>query len=70
MLSIDLASHSPVRTCPLRNSGQLIHISLVNPMDRGAWAAAIHGVAYSQTQLKGLSMHLGPHKALSSIPDN
>ena len=30
---------------------------LENPMDRGAWSAAIHRVAQSQTQLKGLSMH-------------
>ena len=26
-------------------------------MDRGAWWAAVHGVAQSQTQLKRLSMH-------------
>ena len=26
-------------------------------MDRGAWWAAVHRVAQSQTQLKGLSMH-------------
>ena len=30
---------------------------LENPMDRGAWWAIVHGVAKSQTQLKGLSMH-------------
>ena len=30
---------------------------LENPMDRGAWWAAVHGVARSQTQLKQLSMH-------------
>ena len=30
---------------------------LENPRDRGAWWAAIHGVAQSQTQLKWLSMH-------------
>ena len=28
-----------------------------NPVDRGAWWAAVHGVAQSQTQLKQLSMH-------------
>ena len=28
---------------------------LENPMDRGAWQAAVHGVAKSQTQLKRLS---------------
>ena len=26
-------------------------------MDRGAWQAIVHGVAKSQTRLKGLSMH-------------
>ena len=28
-----------------------------NPVDRGAWWAAVHGVAQSRTQLKRLSMH-------------
>ena len=27
-------------------------------MDRGAWWAAVHGVAQSRTQLKRLSMHV------------
>ena len=31
--------------------------SLENPVDRGAWWAAVHGVAQSRTQLKWLSMH-------------
>ena len=30
---------------------------LDNPMDRGAWWAAVHGVTQSWTQLKRLSMH-------------
>ena len=30
---------------------------LENPMDRGAWRAAVHGVAESQTRLKRLSTH-------------
>ena len=30
---------------------------LENPVDRGAWWAAVHGVAQSQTRLKRLSMH-------------
>ena len=29
---------------------------LQNPLDRGGWWAAVHGVAKSQTQLKRLSM--------------
>ena len=28
-----------------------------NPMDRGAWWAAVHGVTQSQTRLKQFSMH-------------
>ena len=30
---------------------------LENPMDRGAWWAAVHGIAKSQTRLKRLSTH-------------
>ena len=30
---------------------------LENPMDRGAWQAAVHGVAQNRTQLKRLSTH-------------
>ena len=30
---------------------------LGNPMDRGAWWAAVHSVSQSCTQLKRLSMH-------------
>jgi len=30
-------------------------LGLENPMDRGAWWAAVHGVAQSQTRLKQLS---------------
>ena len=30
---------------------------LENPMDRGAWQAAVHGVTKSQTRLKRLSTH-------------
>ena len=30
---------------------------LENPVDRGAWWTAVHGVAQSQTRLKRLSMH-------------
>jgi len=39
--------------------GNPFHYScLENPMDRGAWWAAVHRVAKSQTQLKWLSMHV------------
>ena len=33
---------------------------LENPMDRGAWRAAVHGVTKSQTRLRPLSMHAAP----------
>ena len=33
------------------NSNPLQYSCLENPMDRGAWWAAIHGVTKSQTQL-------------------
>ena len=34
-----------------RNGNTLQYPCLENPMDRGAWRAAVHGVAKSQTQL-------------------
>ena len=34
--------------------------------DRGAWCAAVHGVAMSWTRLKGFSMHA--HDRTSSLP--
>ena len=37
------------------NGNSLQHSCLENPRDRGAWWAAIYGIAQSQTQLKGLS---------------
>ena len=35
---------------------------LENPMDRGAWHAAVHGVTKNQTWLKRLSTHAQPWK--------
>ena len=37
------------------NGNPLQYSCLENPRDRGAWWAAIYGVAQSQTQLKRLS---------------
>ena len=34
------------------NGNPLRYSCLKNPMDRGAWRAAVHGVAQSQTRLK------------------
>ena len=39
------------------NGNPLQYSCLENPVDRGAWWAAVHGVTKSQTQLKRLSMH-------------
>ena len=39
------------------NGNPLQYSCLENPVDRGAWWAAVYGVAQSQTQLKWLSMH-------------
>ena len=39
------------------NGNPLQYSCLENPVDRGAWWAAVHRVAQSQTQLKQLSMH-------------
>ena len=35
----------------------MVYSCLENPVDRGAWRAAVHGAAQSRTQLKRLSMH-------------
>ena len=40
------------------HSNPLQYSCLENPMDRGAWQAAVHRVAQSQTQLKWLSTHV------------
>ena len=37
------------------NGNPLQHSCLENPRDRGAWWAAVYGVAQSQTRLKRLS---------------
>ena len=39
------------------NSNPLQYSCLENTVDRGAWWAAVHGVAQSWTKLKQLSMH-------------
>ena len=40
------------------NGNPLPYSCLENPVDRGAWLAAVHGVAQSQTRLKRLSAHV------------
>ena len=39
------------------NGNPLQYSCLENPVDRGAWWAAVHRVAQSWTRLKRLSMH-------------
>ena len=39
------------------HSNPLQYCCLENPMDRGAWRAAVYGVTKSRTCLKQLSMH-------------
>ena len=39
------------------NGNPLQYSCLENPMDRGAWQAAVHGIADSRTQLKRLTTH-------------
>ena len=40
------------------HSNTLQHSCLGNPMDKGAWWAAVHWVAKSQTRLNRLSTHI------------
>ena len=53
----DLGSISGWRRSGEGHSNPLQHSCLENPMDRGAWQAAVHRVAKSQTCLKQLSTH-------------
>ena len=50
--------HSLLKTSFGEGNGNPLQYScLQNPVDRGAWWAAVHRVAQSQTQLKQLSVH-------------
>ena len=51
------------------NSNPLQYSCLENPLDRGAWWAAVHGVSQSRTRLKRLSMqHARRLKNVSHYP--
>ena len=39
------------------NGNPFLYSCLENPVDRGAWWAAVHGVAQSWARLKHLRMH-------------
>ena len=43
------------------NGNPFQYSCLENPMDRGAWKAAVHGVARSRTRLSDLSLHTHTH---------
>ena len=52
----DMGSIPVLRRSPGEGNGSPLQNScLENPMDTGAWQAAVHGVKKSQTQLKCLS---------------
>ena len=52
----DVASIRGLERSPAGGDGNPVQYScLENPMDRGAWWAAVHGVAQSQTRLTRLS---------------
>ena len=54
----DVGSVTGWGRAPGEGSGNPLQYScLENPMDRGAWWAAVHRAAESWTHLKGLSMH-------------
>ena len=59
----DVSSIPGLGRCPGGGCGNPLHYScLENPMDRGAWQAAVHRVTQGQTQLKQLSVHVcGTH---------
>ena len=40
-----------------RHNNPLQYSCLENPMDRGAWQAAVHGITQSWTRLKQFSTH-------------
>ena len=49
---VENVSTSHLTSCSLQGSGTPLQYScLENPMDGGAWWAAVHGVAKSRTQL-------------------
>ena len=49
--SRDMGSSPRLGRSPGVGNCNPLHSYLENPMDRGAWSAAVHGVTKSQTQL-------------------
>ena len=52
------------------NGNPLQYSCLENPLDRGAWWAAVYGVAQSRTRLKRLSMHSGTGEGNGNPPQH
>ena len=50
------------------NGNPFQYSCLENPMDRGAWWAAVHGVAKSQIRLKQLSTHTRSYSEKAMAP--
>ena len=48
------------------NGSPLQYSCLENPVDRGAWWAAVHRVAQTRTRLRRLSMHACIQKAMAA----
>ena len=58
----DLGSIPGLGKCPGGGHGNPCQYSgLENPMDRGAWRAAVHGVTRSRTQLIDYAQHIYIH---------
>ena len=49
--------HLPDDYCGGGNGNPLQYSSLENPLDRGTWQAAVHGVTKTQTQLSDFTFH-------------
>ena len=64
----DEGSNPWVRRSLERNGNPLQFFCLENPMDRGAWWAAVHRASKSHTWLSRLSMHALPSEKRS--PEN
>ena len=50
-----------MRTCREGNGNPLLYSCLENPMDGGAWWAAVHGVAKSRARLRDFTFTFHSH---------
>ena len=61
----DLGSIPGLGRSPGEGNGNPLQYCLENPMDRGAWWAAVHGVSKSPTRLSDFTFMLGERVRLS-----